>query len=57
VVGGDDGLATNPVTINNLTMSIGERWEVVIDFAGMAGQNVTMFNEVSELSLASDGLF
>jgi bilirubin oxidase len=57
VVGGDAGLATHAVDTNNLTMSIGERWEVIIDFAGMNGQNVTMFNEVSTSFLVKNILF
>jgi bilirubin oxidase len=45
VVGADTGLNLNPVVTNNLTISIAERWEAVIDFTGMNNQNVTMFNE------------
>jgi bilirubin oxidase len=45
IVGSDAGLLLNPVPTNNLTFSIAERYEAVIDFAGMQGQNVTVFNE------------
>jgi bilirubin oxidase len=44
VVGADAGLIAKPVVTNNVTMSIAERWEVVIDFSKYAGQNVTMYN-------------
>jgi bilirubin oxidase len=45
IVGSDTGQTLSPVVTNNLTMSIAERWEAVIDFTGMNNQNVTIFNE------------
>jgi bilirubin oxidase len=45
MVGSDAGLLLHPVPTNNLTISIAERWEAVVDFTGMSGQNVTLFNE------------
>jgi len=45
VVGSDCGLLMKPVPTDVLTMSIAERWEVVVDFAPYAGQNVTMHNQ------------
>lgn len=45
VVGSDAGLSLKPVQTNTLTISIAERWEVVVDFAQYAGQNVTVKNQ------------
>ncbi|KAF2675478.1 Cupredoxin [Microthyrium microscopicum] len=45
VIGADAGLLAKPISIDTVTMSIAERWEVVIDFAGFSGQNITMMNE------------
>ncbi len=45
VVGSDAGLLTRPVSTNSLDISMGERWEVVFDFASFAGKNITLRNE------------
>jgi bilirubin oxidase len=42
VVGSDCGLLLNPVDTTQLDTSIGERWEVVFDFAPYRNQNVTL---------------
>ncbi|MBP6826112.1 MAG: multicopper oxidase domain-containing protein [Saprospiraceae bacterium] len=42
-IGTDDGLLPNPVPLNNLLMGPGERVEVLINFAGVAGP-VTLYN-------------
>jgi bilirubin oxidase len=44
VIASDAGLLTKPVTTTDLTITTGERWEIVVDFAQWAGQNVTMRN-------------
>jgi FtsP/CotA-like multicopper oxidase with cupredoxin domain len=45
VIGSDAGLSLKPVVSDTLTISIAERWEVVVDFAQFAGQNVTVKNQ------------
>ncbi|CUS08786.1 unnamed protein product [Tuber aestivum] len=44
VIGSDAGLMSNPVETESLVTAMAERWEVVIDFSDVAGQNVTMFH-------------
>ena len=44
VIGSDAGLLSEPVTTNSLTIAMAERWEIVVDFAGFAGKNLTMKN-------------
>jgi spore coat protein A len=43
-IGGDQGYLPAPVTMTQLTIAPGERADVVIDFAGMAGQTLIMKN-------------
>jgi FtsP/CotA-like multicopper oxidase with cupredoxin domain len=38
------GLLSHPVPTKNLALAMGERYEIVVDFAGHAGQNITMKN-------------
>lgn len=42
VVGSDAGFLLNPVDTNQLDISLGERWEIVFDFALYKNQNVTL---------------
>ncbi|PNS14417.1 Iron transport multicopper oxidase [Sphaceloma murrayae] len=44
VVGSDAGLALKPELVSDLSISMGERYEVVVDFAAYKGQNVTLRN-------------
>ncbi|KAK4443350.1 putative bilirubin oxidase precursor [Podospora aff. communis PSN243] len=44
VIASDAGLLTGPVTTDNLWISMGERYEIVVDFSSFAGQNITMRN-------------
>ena len=44
VIASDSGLFGSPVDSSDLTISMGERYEVVIDFAGYGGQNITLKN-------------
>ncbi|KAL2211026.1 multicopper oxidase [Sarocladium strictum] len=45
VIGSDAGLLTKPITSSTLTISMAERWEIVVDFSSLAGQNVTLRNQ------------
>ncbi|KAF3003188.1 hypothetical protein E8E13_009445 [Curvularia kusanoi] len=44
VFASDTGTLLNPVQTNDLYISDAERWEVIFDFSGYAGQNVTLRN-------------
>jgi hypothetical protein len=45
VIASDAGLFTGPVTTNDIVISMGERYEVVIDFAPYKGKNITLKND------------
>lgn len=42
VVAADAGYMARPVQTSSLVVAMAERWEVVIDFTGLAGTNVTV---------------
>ncbi|KAK3720181.1 hypothetical protein LTR37_004005 [Vermiconidia calcicola] len=44
IIGSDAGLFGSPVSSSDLTISMGERYEIAIDFAAFAGQNITLSN-------------
>ena len=44
VIGSDAGLMSEPVTTDQLTMAMAERWEIVVDFASYANKTLTMKN-------------
>lgn len=44
VIGTDNGLLHQPVLVTDLVFAPGERYDVVIDFAGMDGEDITMLN-------------
>ena len=44
VIASDAGLFEHPVTTNDIAISMGERYEVVIDFALFQGKNITLMN-------------
>lgn len=44
VIGSDSGLFAAPVDAKDVVISMGERYEIIIDFSCFAGQNITMFN-------------
>ena len=46
VIASDSGLFGSPVTSSDLLISMGERYEVVIDFQAYAGKNITMKNKL-----------
>lgn len=47
VVGADGGLSSRKVDTKSLILAMAERWEVVIDFAGFRGQNLTLQSQTS----------
>jgi len=44
VIGSDDGLLSQPVSVDELVIGPGERYDVVINFSGKANKNITMLN-------------
>ncbi|KAK4988246.1 hypothetical protein LTR50_004072 [Elasticomyces elasticus] len=44
VIASDAGLFGGPVSTSDVTIAMGERYEIVIDFAAYAGQNITLRN-------------
>ena len=46
MIGSDGGLFSAPVTADTFTLSMGERYEVVFDFAGFEGMNLTLRNSI-----------
>ncbi|KAF7540160.1 hypothetical protein G7054_g1613 [Neopestalotiopsis clavispora] len=45
VIASDAGLLEKPVTVDDLYISIAERYEIVFDFTSFAGQSIEMRNE------------
>lgn len=52
VIGSDSGLFGGPVSSNDVTIAMGERYEVVIDFAQYSGQNITLGNNMQQAQIA-----
>ena len=48
VIASDSGLFGSPVSSKDLTIAMGERYEVVIDFAQYAGKNITLGNNMQQ---------
>lgn len=46
VIASDCGLFGAPVTTNSVTIAMGERYEIVVDFSQYQGQNLTMGNNM-----------
>jgi bilirubin oxidase len=46
VIASDAGLFGHPVTTNDLTIAMGERYEIVVDFSSVRSQNLTMANKL-----------
>ncbi|KAK4508628.1 hypothetical protein PRZ48_002367 [Zasmidium cellare] len=44
VIASDSGLFSAPVNAKDVVISMGERYEIIVDFSGFKGQNVTMMN-------------
>lgn len=48
VIASDSGLFSYPVTTSDIVIAMGERYEVVMDFSSMAGQNITLKNSMNQ---------
>ena len=44
VIASDSGLFESPVTTSDVVIGMGERYEIVVDFASYTGQNLTFMN-------------
>jgi FtsP/CotA-like multicopper oxidase with cupredoxin domain len=44
-IGSDDGYLDKPVPVDPLFMAPGERYDVIVDFTGMAGKTITVTND------------
>ncbi|KAI5211905.1 hypothetical protein AUEXF2481DRAFT_36948 [Aureobasidium subglaciale EXF-2481] len=44
IIASDSGLFGSPVASNDVTIAMGERYEIVVDFSSFANQNLTMKN-------------
>lgn len=44
VIGSDGGLLTAPVQVNNLVVSNGERYEIIVDLSGLEATSVDLMN-------------
>lgn len=44
IVASDSGFLSSPVTTTSLLVGMAERWELIIDFASFANQNLTVTN-------------
>ncbi|KAL7271847.1 hypothetical protein RUND412_005363 [Rhizina undulata] len=42
VVGSDGGFMVRPVETRSLVLSMAERWEIIVDFSGFEGKNLTL---------------
>jgi FtsP/CotA-like multicopper oxidase with cupredoxin domain len=56
VIGSDSGLFASPVSSKDIMVSMGERYEVIIDFSSFKGQNITMMNnqQITEIEEYED---
>lgn len=54
VVASDSGLLPAPVTTRSLRMGVAERYEVIIDFSGLAGRQVDLVNPIQALNQDRD---
>ena len=49
VIAGDGGLLNAPVDVDRLSLSNGERWEILMDLTGMEGDSLLLMSFGSEL--------
>ena len=49
VIGNDDGLLEQPVQLNRLRVSNGERYEILVDLASLQGQSIQLMNYGSQI--------
>ncbi len=54
VVASDSGLLEAPVRTRRLPMGVAERYEVIIDFTGLAGRQVFLINPIQAVNLDRD---
>ncbi len=47
VIGNDGGLLDNPVPVDHLLYAPGERYDIIVDFTGLAGKTVTVHNDAN----------
>jgi spore coat protein A len=45
VIGADDNYLAAPVRVNSVFMAPGERYDIIVDFTGLAGQSITATND------------
>jgi bilirubin oxidase len=48
VIASDAGLFSYPVVTSNLALAMGERYEIIVDFAGFEGRNITVHNSLGQ---------
>jgi bilirubin oxidase len=53
VIASDSGLFGKPISTTSLTISMGERYEVVVDFSSVSGQNVVLRNSFTTAGTTS----
>jgi len=55
IIGSDGGLLSAPVNATRIRISPGERYEILIDFSSMNGQNINLMSFGSELPMGVQG--
>ncbi len=55
IIGSDGGLLNNPINSSRIRISPGERYEILVDFTGMEGQNLQVINYGSEIPMGVQG--
>ncbi len=48
-IGCDQGLLSAPVALKHLSLAPGERGDVIVDFSGVRGQQITLKNELQDI--------
>ena len=54
VIGSDQGLASAATEVDTLIIAPGERYDIVVNFAGLAGQRVIMENIANDAPFAGN---
>ena len=54
VVASDSGLLAAPVPTRSLRMGVAERYEVIVDFSGLAGREVDLINPIQAINQDGD---
>ncbi|KAK5126555.1 hypothetical protein LTR85_009489 [Meristemomyces frigidus] len=55
VIASDSGLFGGPISTSDLTISMGERYEVIMDFSSYAGKNITLGNNMQQAQINEFG--